>query len=429
MIKLKSSMIPSQTILFTRQLHEADRAGRHYDIRLVAGDKAYSWATKKDIPPPGQSIILYEQPVHTREYALTKRLVIPPGNYGSGTTTLDFVRKAKIENKGDHMILTSSDGSEKYLLKHVGKYDKTAWLFKNLTGVEKRASLSLAAGLHFVQNGIADYYIRSGKLGKVIGGQLAKGYAGVKDSAIDKVNTSFMSVASPELARIKLHSRQLGQYVRDRVDNIPISKRESAVARLVSRGEFGRASKHIDKVPRVKELLEAGKARLGISNLPTNRDLPEVVKQFRSKENPILSKVLRNVVDHANHTIIPKRSIPDKIDSKYLLPHMTGANIAASVVDPATGALNVAKVGLMSDAGKGNKYIDWARNKFNRVVVTDPIKHNLKLGLSGQERSQTISDKLQQFIHRFGINATADHLANSSRSIGLALKKDLKIAG
>lgn len=136
--------IPSQTILFTRQIHDADRAGLHYDIRLVAGDKAYSFATKKDIPEAGKSIILYEQPVHTKEYAMAKRVVIPKGNYGSGTTTLDFVRKAELEDRGNHYLLSTSDGKEKYLLKHVGEYDTTAWLFKNLGNkyIEKISSMT-----------------------------------------------------------------------------------------------------------------------------------------------------------------------------------------------------------------------------------------------------------------------------------------------
>ena len=133
--------IPSQDILFTRQAHDADRAGFHYDIRLVAGDKAYSFATKKDIPKPGKSIILYETSIHSKVYALSKRVVIPKGNYGSGTTTLDFVRKARLEDHGQHYTLNTSNG-EKYLLKHVGKYDKDAWLFKNLSPnqeLEKKA--------------------------------------------------------------------------------------------------------------------------------------------------------------------------------------------------------------------------------------------------------------------------------------------------
>ena len=81
-------------ILFTRQRHEADKAGLHWDYRLVHDDKAYSWATKKELPTPGKSIILFEQPVHDREYALSKKVIIPKGEYGAGITTLDWVRKA-----------------------------------------------------------------------------------------------------------------------------------------------------------------------------------------------------------------------------------------------------------------------------------------------------------------------------------------------
>lgn len=121
------------------QKHDALRAGTHHDIRLVVGNKAYSWATKKDIPEPGKSIVLHEQPVHTAEYALTEHLEIPKGNYGAGVTNLLFVRKARLE-KGegkDHFILHS--GKEKFLLKHVPEYGPKQWLFRNLTGLEKSA--------------------------------------------------------------------------------------------------------------------------------------------------------------------------------------------------------------------------------------------------------------------------------------------------
>lgn len=124
-------------ILFTRQRHEADRAGLHYDYRLVVGDKAYSWATKKELPEPGKAVVFWEQPVHTREYSLSKKIVIPKGNYGAGTTTLDFVRKAQLNSsdKG-HFTITTTQG-EKYLLKPTPEYGEKAWLFKNLTKVEK----------------------------------------------------------------------------------------------------------------------------------------------------------------------------------------------------------------------------------------------------------------------------------------------------
>jgi hypothetical protein len=128
-------MLPSnQEILFTRQRHDAKRAGLHYDIRFVVGDKAYSFATKKEIPDPGKAILLYEQPIHTAHYALSERVEIPDGQYGAGSTTLDFVHKAKV---GDHSTpeqMTIESKAGRFLLKKLdaGKYGEKAWLFKNL---------------------------------------------------------------------------------------------------------------------------------------------------------------------------------------------------------------------------------------------------------------------------------------------------------
>lgn len=123
--------------------------GLHWDYRLVAGEKAYSWATKKEMPEPGKSILLFEQPVHDRKYALSKKVVIPKGSYGAGTTFLDWVRKAKIgeHSTEDQLTIHTKDG-QKFLLKRMpdGKYGDKAWLFRNLTGsqnkyLEKAASI------------------------------------------------------------------------------------------------------------------------------------------------------------------------------------------------------------------------------------------------------------------------------------------------
>lgn len=129
-----------QEILFTRQRHEADRAGLHYDIRFVVGDLAYSFATKKDIPEIGKAILLHEQPVHTASYALSQHVVIPKGQYGAGTTTLDFVRKAKVKPGKAQDSMTIHTGDGRFLLKKLDeKYGEKAWLFKNL-GMEKTAT-------------------------------------------------------------------------------------------------------------------------------------------------------------------------------------------------------------------------------------------------------------------------------------------------
>lgn len=118
-------------ILFTRQRHEAERAGLHYDYRIVIGDKAYSWATKKEMPEEGKSIIFHEQPVHTADYALSPRVEIPSGQYGAGVTTLDWVKKGRVEKGDGYYIVHTNDGG-KFLLKHIPSYGEKQWLFKNL---------------------------------------------------------------------------------------------------------------------------------------------------------------------------------------------------------------------------------------------------------------------------------------------------------
>lgn len=138
--------LAGREILFTRQRHEAKRAGLHWDYRLVLGDKAYSWATKKELPPPGGAIILFEQPVHDRGYALSKVVEIPEGSYGHGTTTLDWVRKAKVAPETEEDKLVIHSGDERFLLKKLDpiKYGEKSWLFKNLSA-EKFTRQKLAA--------------------------------------------------------------------------------------------------------------------------------------------------------------------------------------------------------------------------------------------------------------------------------------------
>lgn len=127
--------LSGKEILFTRQRHEAKKAGLHWDYRLVLGDKAYSWATKKELPEPGKSIILFEQPVHDRKYALSTRVKIPEGQYGHGVTTLDWVRKAKIDLETEEGKLVLNSGNERFLIKKLEpkKYGEKAWIFKNLS--------------------------------------------------------------------------------------------------------------------------------------------------------------------------------------------------------------------------------------------------------------------------------------------------------
>lgn len=122
----------SEDIIFTRQRHDAKKAGLHYDYRIVIGDKAYSFATKKDKPEPGKKIVLWEQPVHTRDYALSKRVEIPEGQYGAGVTELDYVQKGKAHIGPDYYKLRLNNG-ESFTIKKMDpdKFGRRAWMFTN----------------------------------------------------------------------------------------------------------------------------------------------------------------------------------------------------------------------------------------------------------------------------------------------------------
>lgn len=121
----------TEDVLFTRQRHEAEKAGLHWDYRIVVGDKAYSFATKKEMPEVGKSIMLWEQPVHTSDYALSKKVVIPTGQYGAGTTTLDWVKKGKASFEDGKIVVETPES--RFLIKKLPEhYGNGAWLFRSL---------------------------------------------------------------------------------------------------------------------------------------------------------------------------------------------------------------------------------------------------------------------------------------------------------
>jgi superfamily II DNA or RNA helicase len=134
-----------QDIHLAIQRHDAFRAGLHYDWRIVLGDKAYSFATRKEMPPAMGKLILHEQPVHTAHYAFQKKIEIPRGQYGGGTTTLDYVQRGKAKFKhGDYYELNLNNG-DRFYIKKMPSYGDKAWLLVNLTGVTPKAKMEKKA--------------------------------------------------------------------------------------------------------------------------------------------------------------------------------------------------------------------------------------------------------------------------------------------
>lgn len=84
------------------QEHVAERAKKHYDLRLIGPetDRAHSWAIPKArLPDPGRSVLAIPQPTHTKEYATTfgkeKRQRIREG-YGKGTVRIKALEEVDV---------------------------------------------------------------------------------------------------------------------------------------------------------------------------------------------------------------------------------------------------------------------------------------------------------------------------------------------
>lgn len=119
---------PTQ-ILFVRQRHDAKRAGLHNDYRVVIGDKAFSWASRKDFPEVGKPTILWEQPIHHAAYLNNPDITIPEGQYGAGTQVIDYAQKGNAIVHKDAYHIELNNGDRFLIKKAPDAYGEKAWLF------------------------------------------------------------------------------------------------------------------------------------------------------------------------------------------------------------------------------------------------------------------------------------------------------------
>lgn len=109
------------------QRHHARRAGLHRDVRI--GNKQHgllSWATRKDLPSPGKSIAIHEQPTHPHSYAGWSGEI--PSGYGAGQVASEELRKALVTKSSEdqlHATLGGQKGSHRVAFVKT----KHGWLF------------------------------------------------------------------------------------------------------------------------------------------------------------------------------------------------------------------------------------------------------------------------------------------------------------
>lgn len=118
------------------QVHDARRAGKHFDLRLGDGQHAHSWALRQ-WPGPGEKRLAVQQPTHTLAYmGFSGRIA---SGYGAGQVTLARHEGVEVLHADDdHVRFNAYPGQrvEEYLLKRVGIKN---WLLMNVTPTQKKS--------------------------------------------------------------------------------------------------------------------------------------------------------------------------------------------------------------------------------------------------------------------------------------------------
>lgn len=146
---------------FVLQKHLAERAGKHYDIRIGTPETGLlSWASRKGIPEkPGEKRLLIQQPLHEYSYKDFSGEIKEGYGKGKVETELGTVLINKVEN--NKLIFTRADLREpqRFALIHVPKYGKDKWLLINITpnkphGIDKSyyKSISMAEAREIIKN-------------------------------------------------------------------------------------------------------------------------------------------------------------------------------------------------------------------------------------------------------------------------------------
>jgi hypothetical protein len=131
-----SKLEPGQLVDLIIQRHAAQRAGLHKDIRLGTPETGlYSWATRKDLPKPGERRGLYQTDLHDYSYGDFQGTLY---GYGAGTVRRERKGKLLITKVGPNKI-SFTTGDERYPQRYAlirPRGNNRAWILLNATPKE-----------------------------------------------------------------------------------------------------------------------------------------------------------------------------------------------------------------------------------------------------------------------------------------------------
>jgi hypothetical protein len=130
-----SALSPGQLLSYVVQQHDAERAGRHYDVRIGNPELGLlSWAARKGVPAPGEKHLAVQQPVHRHEYGSFEGEI--PEGYGKGTVkthTRGQVLITKVTPESIHFTTAHQRHPERFTLARPKGWGGKNWLLMNTT--------------------------------------------------------------------------------------------------------------------------------------------------------------------------------------------------------------------------------------------------------------------------------------------------------
>lgn len=117
---------------YVTQLHEAHRAGKHYDLRLAPSKHSHSWALRR-LPEPGRATLAKQQPTHDVSWHDFQG-TIPRGLYGGGKVTTHAKGKAEVVEAGRDKVVFNIHGgrnSQEMVLLRTKQDRPLDWLLLN----------------------------------------------------------------------------------------------------------------------------------------------------------------------------------------------------------------------------------------------------------------------------------------------------------
>jgi len=131
--------------VFSEQVHDADRAGLHRDLRLSDGSTAYSWAIRKGLPAIGEKRLAIRQPDHDHSY-ISFQGQLGKG-YGSGRVYLNRLGMMSLLKSSPSSIRWAAldkKNPQEFVMTHTPAYGRDSWQVQNVTPtVEKRPDVPL----------------------------------------------------------------------------------------------------------------------------------------------------------------------------------------------------------------------------------------------------------------------------------------------